>query len=303
LQSRMSATICGMSKIGVLLFLLVCLISSCSRKDKIVVGSKNYSEQVILGELLAQQIEKVTGIPVERNLNLGGTFICHEALISGKIDTYVEYTGTAFTAILKRNPKSDPAEVYRETKAAYQERWKLDWTEALGFNNTFAIIIRGNDARTLHLQTISQAAQYTPKWKAAFGYEFMERKDGYAGLAATYGLKFAKPPGVMDLALTYRAVAEKQVDLIAGNSTDGLISKLDLFVLEDDKHYFPPYQAAPVIRMETLNKFPKVKDALRELGGKISEEQMRNMNYQVDSEHKEVKQVVADFLAGKAQRE
>lgn len=250
----------------------------------------------MLGELLAQQIEEVAGVPVERKLNLGGTFICHEALMAGKIDTYVEYTGTAYTAVLKQDPKKDPEEVYKETKQQYEKKWKLIWLDPLGFNNTFAMIIRGEESRKLGVQTISQAAPFTPKWTAAFGYEFMERKDGYPGLSAAYGLKFASPPRIMDLALTYRAVAEKQVDMIAGNSTDGLISKLGLVVLEDDKHYFPPYEAAPVIRMETLQEYPKVKEALQQLAGKISDEQMRKMNYLIDGEHQDVKQVAANFL-------
>lgn len=279
----------------IILILFVSFIS-CSQKHSIVVGSKNFSEQVLLGELLAQQIEKVAGVPVERKLNLGGTFICHEALLAGKIDTYVEYTGTAYTAVLKQDPKKDPEEVYKETKQQYELKWKLIWLDPLGFNNTFAMIIRGEESKNLGVQTISQAAPYTPKWTAAFGYEFMERKDGYPGLAAAYGLKFASPPRIMDLALTYRAVAEKQVDMIAGNSTDGLISKLDLVALEDDKHYFPPYEAAPVVRMETLQEYPKVKEALQQLAGKISDKQMRKMNYLIDGEHQDVKQVAANFL-------
>jgi osmoprotectant transport system substrate-binding protein len=291
----MSVTIWIMQKIAIFLSFLT-LLSGCSSKDKIIVGSKNFTEQVILGELLAQEIEKTTGIPVDRKLNLGGTFVCHEALLAGKIDTYVEYTGTAFTAILKRTPKNDPAEVYRQVKEAYEKQWNLEWTQPLGFNNTFAIIVRGQDARNLHLKTISDAAPYTPKWTAAFGYEFIERKDGFPGLSSVYGLKFAKTPRVMDLTLIYRAIDEKQVDLIAGAATDGLITPMDLVVLEDNKHYFPPYEAAPIVRTETLNKFPKLKEVFRNLGGKISEEKMRQMNYLVDGKRQDVKRVVADFL-------
>lgn len=276
---------------------LVLLLVSCTQQASIVVGSKNFSEQVILGELLAQHIERTTGITVKRKLNLGGTFICHKAIVAGDIDLYVEYTGTALTAILKQEPKNDPKVVFDLVKQAYADQLKLEWTKPLGFNNTFAIIIRGEEARRLGLQTISQAAPHTPQWKAGFGYEFMERKDGFPGLASTYGLNFAEPPRVMDLTLTYRAVAGKQVDLIAGNSTDGLISKLDLFVLHDDKQYFPPYEAAPVTRMETLRKFPRLKEVLNQLGSSISEEEMRRMNYLVDGEGKDVKRVVSDFLS------
>lgn len=278
-----------------LILLLVCL--ACSKQqERIVVGSKNFSEQIILGEILAQLIENTLHLPVERKLNLGGTFICHKAILDGDIDTYVEYTGTAFTAILKRQPITDAKEVNRQVKETYRQKFDLEWTEPFGFNNTFAIIIRGQVARELGLQTISQAAKYTPQWKPGFGYEFMERKDGYPGLAATYGLKFAASPLVMDLSLSYRAVAEKQVDLISGNSTDGLIDKLDLKVLEDDKHYFPPYHAAPVVRAEVFKNHPELRDAFRRLGNTISEEQMRRMNYQVDGERKSAKEVAAQFL-------
>ncbi len=276
--------------------ILALLLLCCSRQEKLVVASKNFSEQVILGEVLAQYIEQKMKIRVERKLNLGGTFICHKALEAGQIDAYVEYTGTAYTAILKREPKNDPAAVFAETREAYRKEFDAEWTAPLGFNNTFAMIIRGEDAKRLGIKTLSEAAKHTQQWRAGFGYEFMERKDGFPGLSATYGLKFAEHPKTMDLTLTYKAVAEKQVDFIAGNSTDGLIAKLDLFVLEDDKHYFPPYQAAPVVRRETLKKFRGLEEALNQLGGKITEDEMRQMNYAVDVEHRDVKKVAAEFL-------
>lgn len=281
---------------------LVCLfvaISSCSGRDRIIVGSKNFTEQMILGEMLAQQIERKTHLPVERRLYLGGTLICHEALVAGQIDTYVEYTGTGLTAVLKEPPSSDSARVYETVKAGYESKFGVEWTEPLGFNNTFAIIIRKSDADGMKVKTISAAAPFTRNWTAGFGYEFIERQDGYPGLARTYNLQFPKPPRVMDLGLTYKALAERQIDFIAGNSTDGLISKLGLVVLEDDKRYFPPYDAAPLIRQQTARKHPEVREALRALGGKISEEEMRQMNYAVDGEHRDVKQVVREFLDSK----
>jgi osmoprotectant transport system permease protein len=288
IQKRFSKLLC-----------LVCLIatlSSCSHPDRIVVGSKNFTEQVILGELLAQQIERKTNLQVDRKLNLGGTLICHDALIAGQIDTYVEYTGTGLTVILKQPPSTDSARVYDTVKTVYQTRFGVEWTEPFGFNNTFAIIVRKSDAQMLNLKTISDAAPQTTHWVAGFGYEFVDREDGYPGLAKTYGLRFPKPPRVMDLGLTYKAAAERQVDLIAGNSTDGLIDALGLVVLEDDKHYFPPYDAVPLVRNAVVARHPEVREALRELGGKITEEQMRRMNYAVDGEHKEVKDVVREFL-------
>jgi glycine betaine/choline ABC-type transport system substrate-binding protein len=272
----------------------------CGSSEKsIVVGSKNFTEQVILGELLAQHIEAKTNLKVDRRLNLGGTFVCHQAITAGEIDAYAEYTGTAFTAILKHEPITDPKEVYQRVKQEYISQFGVEWTEPLGFNNTFAIIVRGEDARRLNLNTISQAAQHTPRWRAGFGYEFMERADGFSGLAKAYGLKFAESPRIMDLGLMYRALNEKQVDLVAGNSTDGLIASLDLVVLEDDRHYFPPYEAAPVVRQQTLQRHPELREALRQLGGAISEEDMRRLNYAVDGEHRDVKQVVQEFRRSK----
>jgi glycine betaine/choline ABC-type transport system substrate-binding protein len=276
--------------------LLIAFLFGCQKQQKLVIGSKNFSEQVILGELLSQYVEKKLHIPVDRRLNLGGTFICHKAMLAGEMDLYVEYSGTAYTAILKREPKNDPKQVFAETKAAYEKEFDSEWTSPLGFNNTFAIIIRGEDARRLGIHTISESSKYSPQWRAGFGYEFMERKDGFPGLSETYNLHFAESPKVMDLTLTYKAVSEKKVDFIAGNSTDGLIPKLDLFVLEDDKHYFPPYEAAPVVRKEALEKFPGLEKALNDLGGKIPEQAMRQMNYSVDVEHRDAKDVVAEFL-------
>ena len=280
-----------------LVVLLLLVLVSCGEKDRIVIGSKNFSEQVLLGEMIAQQIERNTNLKVERKLNLGGSFICHQAIMSGEIDVYVEYTGTALTAILKKNPVNDPRKVFEDVQREYRSQFNLELMDPFGFNNTFAILIRGEEARKLKIKTISEATQYTPQWRAGFGYEFMERKDGFPGLAAAYGLKFKEPPRTMDLSLTYRALADKQVDLIAGNSTDGLISALDLFALEDDKRYFPPYEAAAVVRAEILKAHPELKTVFQSLAGKINDETMRKLNYAVDGERKEVAKVATDFLA------
>ena len=288
IEKRFSKLLC--------LLMIVAGLSSCSHPDRIVVGSKNFTEQVILGEMIAQQIERKTHLQVDRKLNLGGTIVCHEALTAGQIDTYVEYTGTGLTAILKERPTKDSNVAYQTVKDAYQSRFGVEWTEPLGFNNTFAIIVRKSDAEQFGLKTISDAAPRTSNWVAGFGYEFIEREDGYPGLVKTYNLRFPSEPRVMELGLTYKAVAGHQVDLIAGNSTDGLIGALRLVVLEDDKHYFPPYDAVPLVREAVIAKHPEIREALRALGGKVSEEQMRLMNYAVDGEHKDVKQVVKEFL-------
>jgi glycine betaine/choline ABC-type transport system substrate-binding protein len=270
---------------------------SCGKADRIVIGSKNFTEQVILGELLAQQIERTTKVSVERRLNLGGTFICHQALVAGQIDAYVEYTGTALTAILKKPVNTDAKQVYETVRRDYQQQFKTEWTEPLGFNNTFVIVVRGDDAQKLNLKTISDAAPFTGKWVAGFGYEFIEREDGYPGLSKVYDLHFPAPPRVMDLGLTYRALAGGQVDVIAGNSTDGLIDTLHLLALEDDRHYFPPYDAVPLLREEVARKHPEVRKAFAALAGKIKESDMRRLNYQVDGEHRDVADVVREFLS------
>lgn len=282
-----------------LVFILT--IASCNSQlnNRIVIGSKNFTEQRILGELLAQYIESNSDIKVDRRLDLGGTFVCHQALTAGQIDAYVEYTGTAFTAILKHTPINNPRQLYDRVKQEYQEQFKLDWMPPLGFNNTFSIVIRGEDSRELKIKTISQAAQFAPNWRAGFGYEFIERKDGFPGLSKTYGLRFAEAPRVMDLGLMYRALKEKQVDFVAGNSTDGTIDRLDLAILKDDRLYFPPYEAAPVVRQKTLQKYPQLQQLFNQLSSTISDSDMRSLNYQVEGEGRDMKQVVNKFLQSK----
>jgi osmoprotectant transport system substrate-binding protein len=263
--------------------------------DRVVVGSKNFSEQVLLGEIVAQTLQKKTSLPVERRLNLGGTFVCDQALRAGQIDVYVEYSGTAYTAILKHPPAADPKTVLGELRADYA-KVGLEWTAPLGFENTFALVVRGADAERLDVDEISDLARH-PEWRAAFGYEFMERADGFPGLASTYRLAFRQPPLVMDLGLLYRALVDKKVDVVAGNSTDGLIASLGLRVLKDDRHYFPPYEAAPVVRRALLDRHPEVRAALESLGGKISAEEMRRLNYRVDGERRSAEEVAREFVS------
>jgi osmoprotectant transport system substrate-binding protein len=285
-----------------LIFLFLIPVIACQRHaDRIVVGSKNFTEQLILGELFAQIIEARTHLPVERRFYLAGTFICQQAILAGRIDIYPEYTGTALTAVLKQQPNQeqpsgDKQEVYRRVQQGYEEKFGLRVGPPLGFDDNFAMVIRGDDARRLHLQTLSQTAAFTPQWRAGFGYEFMERPDGYKGLVASYGLRFAEPPRIMDLGLITRALKERQVDIIAGNNTDGLIRALDFVVLEDDHHYFPPYEAVAVMRGEMLRRHPDVGAALDALAGAISDDDMRRLNYAVDGEHRDAAAVVREFL-------
>jgi osmoprotectant transport system substrate-binding protein len=287
--------------ISVCLIFVALLLPSCSssHSDRIVVGSKNFTESLILGELLAQQIEAHTHLKVERRFYLAGTYICQQAVLAGRIDIYPEYTGTALTAILKQKVGDDKSEVYQRVKSEYEARLGLTLGPPFGFNDTFAMEIRGNDARRLNLKTLSQAAAFAPQWRAGFGYEFMERPDGYAGLAAAYGLRFAASPRIMDLGLLAPALKDHQIDIAAGNATDGLIPALDLFVLEDDRHYFPPYEAVAVVRQQMLQQHPDVAQALADLGGKISDQEMQQLNYALDGQHRDVKDVAYEFLRSK----
>ena len=281
---------------------LLCLftLTSCNSNSEkqVVICSKDFSEQVILAEILAQRIEAKTDIKVERKLNLGGS-LCHQFLTTGKIDLYVEYTGTGFTNILKQKPIADPKKVLDYLKQEYPKQFKAEWAQALGFNNGFAIILRGDDAKKLNLQTLSQLGKVAPKLRAGFGPEFKEREDGFPGLAKTYGIKFAEEPKELLLGLLYQALQQKEVDVIAGSTTDGLIQSLGLVVLKDDKNYFPPYEAVPVVRSQILEKYPELRPVLAELGGKISEEDMRNLNYQVDGKQQDAAQVARQFLQQK----
>jgi len=264
-----------------------------------VVGSKNFTEQVVLAELMAQHLESSLGTEVERRPNLGGTLICHEAVRAGEIDLYVEYTGTALTAVLHAAPSGDPADVLRRVREGYDRQFGLEIADPLGFDNSFAMVVRGEDARRLNVHTLTDAARVAGDWRAGFGYEFMERPDGYPGLARTYDLKFVETPRLMDLGLLYRALEERQVDLVAGAATDGIISARDFVVLLDDKHYFPPYEAVPVVNRKALQRYPALNGILREMAGRITAEEMRRLNYAVDGEQRDVKEVVRDFLASK----
>jgi len=281
---------------------LLYFTSSCHKPTQphLTIGSKFFTEQVIVAELLAQHIESRTNIHVDRKTNLGGTLLVHKALLSGDLDLYVEYTGTALTAVLNESPNSDNSTtIYNRVKQQYSQRFNLDLTEPLGFENTFAMVIRGEDAQRLHLRNMSDLAPIAPKWRAGVGYEFLERPDGFPGWSTHYALHFAAPPNVMDLGLLYRALLDHQVDIVAGNSTDGLIDSLHLVALEDDRHYFPPYDAVPIVRRAALEKFPQLRQALADLSGKLTAAEMRRLNSQVDADQRDVATVVRAFRGTK----
>ncbi|CAN5227742.1 hypothetical protein BH18GEM1_BH18GEM1_00840 [soil metagenome] len=279
---------------------LAVLAAACGSDDAVVIGSKNFTEQDILAEIIAQELE-ARGVPVERRLHLGGTFVCHRAIVEGQIDLYVEYTGSALAAILERSPMQDSGAVYRAVAETYSERWDLVWGPPLGFENTFALVMREADAESLGLVAISDLAAAAPRLTAAFGPEFMARKDGYSGLRAAYGVDFGEVRQ-MDLGLMYRALAEGQVDVAVGNSTDGQIAALDLAVLADDRRYFPPYEAAPVVRRQTLDRHPRVGDVLQSLAGALSVQEMRRLNRSVAVDGRDPGEVASDWRDRQASR-
>ena len=274
----------------------VLLLAGCHSAPRIVVGSKNFAEQLLLGEIAAQQIERRLHVAVERRFQIGGTMLAHEALVRGDIDLYPEYTGTALTAVLKRLANDDPAVVLAEARSGYKQ-WNLRWMDPLGFNNTFAMVTLRHIAEAHHFRTLSDAAAYQSGWNLGAGYEFIQRPDGLPGLRKAYGLRLAQPVRTMDLGLLYAALGQHLVDLAAGNSTDGQLSNDEFFVLEDNKHYFPPYQAAFVVRDAALSSIPGLEDALKELSGTLNDRSMRELNYQLEGLHRSGPKVVAEWLA------
>jgi osmoprotectant transport system substrate-binding protein len=272
--------------------LIALLAAGCSSKQRIVVGSKNFTEQVILGELVAQQIERRLGIQVDRKLNLGGTLLAHEAVKSGGIDLYPEYTGTALTAVLKSAVERDSTAVLTRVRESYRQ-WGLSWMDPLGFDNTFAMVIRSES----NVRTLIEAAKRKEPWRLGVGYEFVQRPDGLAGLVQTYGLRVSGAPTTMDLGLLYTALRSNRIEMAAANATDGFLARSEFTVLADDKHYFPPYECAIVVREDALTRHEGLRKALRELSGRISDAEMRRMNAAVDIDHRSVADVAREFLA------
>ncbi len=285
-----------MDRTTILCVLIAALLTGCGPRNHIVVGSKNFTEQLILGEIIAQHIEARTHQEVERKLDLGGTLLAHQALLAGDIDMYPEYTGTAFTNVLKRSGVTDPAIVLEQVRAEYSSGFHLDWMDPLGFDNSFAMTIRGQDARARHLKTLSDAAADPMGFTLGAGYEFLIRPDAYGALNRAYSIKWDAAPKSMDLGLLYQALEQKQVSMAAGNTTDGLLNKLDVTVLQDDKRVFPPYQACIVVRQQALATYPNLRAILSELSGKITDTEMRNMNYAVDAQHRPARDVAKEFL-------
>lgn len=277
--------------------ILILGLAGCSQNQPtITVGSKNFIEQVLLGEITAQHLERRLGRKVERKLNLGGTLLAHQALVKGEIDLYPEYTGTALTAVLHQPPSFDPMAVLAQVTGEYQQRFGIAWLPPLGFNNTFAMVIRKADAQTHHIESLSDAVRYQPGWALGVGYEFQQREDGLSSLLKTYHLPLTGPLKTMDLGLLYRALEQQEVNMVAGNSTDGVLSVLDAVILRDDRACFPPYQAALAVREDALKREPLLEPALTELSGTFTDAIMRRLNYLVVVEHRSVREVAEQFL-------
>jgi osmoprotectant transport system substrate-binding protein len=283
------------SRLSILASLISLTACAPPRSSHIVIGAKDFTEQVILGELLAQEIEATGGGPVERRFWLAGSYLCQQALISNRIDAYVEYTGTALTAILKQPLDRNPTSIDATITRLYAQRYHVRVFPSLGFQDTFAMVIRGSDARRLHLRNLTDITPLAPTWHLGVGYEFAERPDGLRGLSTAYNLHFQGAPRTMELGLLYRSLAAHQVDIVAGNSTDGAIRALDFTALEDDRHYFPPYEAVPLVREDSLRRWPQISVALQRLAGKITADDMRAMNLAVDAQHQDVAEVVHNF--------
>jgi glycine betaine/choline ABC-type transport system substrate-binding protein len=273
---------------------LILILAACKRAhDPIVVGSKNFTESVLLGEIIAQRLEKA-GCTVDRKLDLGGTLVCDRAITAGSIDVYPEYSGTALTAILHRPANGDRDAVMKTVSDEYGKRG-LKWSPPLGFENTFAMIVRQTDAQKFHLHRISDLHAVESTFRPGFGYEFVERPDGWNGLQQKYGLHFAQPPRTMDLGLTYRALASDQADLIAGNSTDGLIDALKLLQLEDDRHFFPPYDTVIVQRSDIGKKCAAAPAALESMRNTLDVATMRRLNLSIDRDHRSPAEVAKEL--------
>lgn len=267
-------------------------------KATIRVASKNFTEQLILGELMAQLIERNEGFAVERRFNLGGTMICHGALSEGEVDLYAEYTGTGLTAILKRQVVSDPDRALAIVRKEYRERFGLEWLGPFGFNNTYAITVRGGDAMARGWERISDLAAEAGGLKAGFTAEFAEREDGYPGLKVKYGFRFGEVRD-LDPAIMYGAIAKREVDVICAFATDGRIAAFGLKPLADDLGYFPPYYAAPVVRRDTLRAHPDLRVVLAPLEGMLTTKAMQRLNYDVDRNKRRPADVAREFLAAR----
>lgn len=286
--------------IALCLAIALTILSGCSSSSekKIVIGSKNYTENMVLGEILTQLISAKTDLKVQHKENLGGTMVCFEALKKGELDAYMEYTGTGLTALLKKDVVNDADKVYDIVKEEFNKQYQITWLKPLGFNNTYAVAIREDFADKNGITKVSQLAPLAKDLVFGAEHEFFDRQDGFDGMVEAYGLRF-KGEQKMDIALKYQAIGEGKMDVTDAFATDGQLITYKLKVLEDDKNFFPPYYAAPVIRNQTLEKHPELEEILNQLENKINDEEMQKMNHKVEAEKKSTKEVAKEFLQSK----
>jgi len=289
--------VCGISLALAVVLLASVLLSGCgSNGGTVVVGSKDFNENIVIGEIFAQLIEAKTDLTVERKLNMGGTFVCHEAIKNGDIDIYPEYTGTALTAQLEMDVISDPDEAYAVVSEEFHNQFGIKWLDPLGFNNTYALAITDELYQEYGIETCSELVAISSDLVFGAEHEFFDRQDGYDGLVEAYGFTFKGDPVKMNVALKYQAIGSGDVDVIDAFSTDGEIMQYNLHVLEDDKGFFPPYYLAPIIREDTLEEYPELEDVLNSLGGMIDDAAMTELNYKISVEGQDIETVATEFL-------
>ncbi len=272
------------------------LLSACARQRPVRIGTKVFTEQLVLGEILAQHLQKQLNIPVERKFGIGDTTLVHQALQANEIDLYPEYTGTALISILKLDPIPEPSVVLERCRQEYRNRMAAEWMEPLGFDNSFAMVIRAEDARAQNLTTITDAERSAAGWRLGTGFEFQMRRDGLSNLNRNYKLPWRGPARVMALSMLYDALQKKSIDMAAANVTDGLLKSFGTQILRDDKNVFPPYQAAVVVRQDALSAVSGLEGALRQLSGRIPEDTMRQLNFEVDGKHRPPRDVAQEWL-------
>ena len=289
-----------MSKGVAAVALAMVAFGSTSSAQTLKVGSKNFTEQFIVAELYAAALE-AAGFKVERKINLGATLVAHEALRTGAIDLYPEYTGTGLGAVMKAQgaTETDPQKVYQMVKSYYEKEYKLTWLKPSGVDNGYALVVRPETAQAMNLKTLSDLAKVAGKLKLGAGPEFGDRRDGIKGLKEVYGIEFGEFRQFAALRLRYDALMQKQIDVANGFATDWQIAAEKFAPLKDDKGLFPPYFLAPVVRMDTVASNPKAVEALERVGALIDNPTMQELNRQVEVDKKEPRAVAAAFLKAK----
>ena len=282
------------------MMVFVSVLTGCStKKETIKIATKPMTEQFILGEMLALLIEDNTDLEVQMTKGVGGgTSNIHPAMVSGEFDIYPEYTGTSWREVLKKKDLPDTDTLYKELTKEYEEKYNLEWGSMYGFNNTYGLAIREDLAQKYNMKTYSDLAKYVDKFVFGAEYDFYEREDGYEALCDTYGLKFKKTVD-MDIGLKYNAIKSKEIDVMNVFTTDGQLTSSNVVLLEDDKEFYETYYCGTVIRKEVLDEHPELKDVLTKMENVLTESEMAKLNYKVETESMDEKEVAKEFLQSK----